>query len=174
MGDFGTALDFLTSQQVQQLSGGGLDTGNNSADTVPYITQPPWIQPPPGFSSFDYPGAIATPAVGTTATIFSFIVPAGYDGVIKRLSHNFTGGGFIQGSGDFIWSITIDNRPAKNYNNMVTEYGTTQIARETDGIQIYSGQTIAYLVNHVANVAFGAGTFIIATLAGYYYPRGQQ
>lgn len=174
MGDYGNALDFITSQQVQQLQGGGLDTGNNAADTASYLTLPPWIQAPPGFSAFDYPGAIVCPNVGVTAIIFAFTVPEGYDGVIKRLSHNYTGGGFVQGSGDFIWSITIDSRPAKNYNNMVTEYGTTQIARETDGIQIYSGQTIAYQVNHVSNPAFGVGTYLIATLAGYYYPRGQQ
>ncbi len=171
MSDSGNALDFLTSQQVISLSGGQLAIGTDSnLNSGGISTVPPWIQPPVGFSSFDQQGVVAMPAAPNgVATILTFTVPSGYDGVIKRLSHNATGGGFVQGSGDLSWMITLDGRPVKNYSNMLTELGTTQIPRFTDGIQIYSNQVVSYIITHIANVALAGSS--IATLAGYYYPR---
>lgn len=111
--------------------------------------------------------ALPTIAAGET-TILTFIVPQGFDCIIRRLSHNFTGGGFVQGSGDIIWRILIDNAPVRNFQNMTTEKGSWDQPREIDGIRAYSGQTIRYNVVHAANAALAGN--VICSLNGSLFP----
>jgi len=129
---------------------------------------PPWYYPPPKFQSFDKQGVVPTPAIGTTVPIFSLQVPQGYASVARRLSINIIGPGFVQGSGSLVFSITVDNAPYKNYASILTEFGSPQIPRDTDGILANSGQV--YRVN-VLNVSYAAlGTNVVASLGGWFYP----
>lgn len=138
----------------------------------------PWLFPPTNWIAYDTHRSIATPAQdGNDYIVLSFVVPIGYDGVIKRLSHNYIGGGFQQGAGGIIWRLKIDDVLVRNYDAMVIEFGTVYAPRVTDGIRIISGQTIAYLVNlPVGGGASGflpsGGSQIICTVAGWFYPQG--
>jgi len=134
----------------------------------------PWNEFPDGGQAFDYAGVIGTPAAAGAETVaLSFITPYGWDGVVKRLSHNYTGGGFVPGSGDLTWRIRVGGAFVKNYEAITVEFGTTTEPRPTDGIRVFSGQLVEYIVNHAAasGLAVG-GTNIICFLAGWFYPRG--
>jgi hypothetical protein len=135
---------------------------------------PPWYYPPPQFQSFDVQGAIPTPAIGATpaAIVLTLLVPQGYCAVIRRLSINVSGPGFVQASGSLIFAITVDQAPYKNYAQIVTELGSVQWPRDTDGILANSNQT--YQVTCL-NVAYASGgTMIVASLGGWFYPDPKQ
>lgn len=132
----------------------------------------PWLYPPPGFRAFDFVRSIATPFAGVETTVVGFTVPVGFDGTVKRISHNFTGGGFTQGSGDLVWRIRVNNQVVKNFGTLLTEFGSIQQPREIDGIVIRAGQTVTYSVV-CSNAALIAGTYIVCCFAGYYWPKDQ-
>lgn len=121
-----------------------------------------------GNRAVDEQAALALPAVGTESTVLTFLIPQGYDFFIRRISHNFTGGGFVQGSGDIIWRLLIDNAPVKNFQNMSSEKGSVDAPRDIDGIRAYSGQTLLYTVLHAANAALNGN--IICSVNGSLYP----
>jgi len=130
----------------------------------------PWVFPPPNFQAFDFQGAIAHPAVGSgDQVILSFTVPPGHDGVIKRISCNFSGPGFVQGSGTLVWRILANGAAIKGYDNILTELGNEQTPRPTDGILVYEGQLIQLVVSNI-NLNAG-GTFDRGSLAGYYWSK---
>lgn len=171
------ALRLVTSLQ-QKLLGGkgfaplaqelrGLDPTVQNGNSVPA-----WIQPPEGHLPFLPHGVVAVPGPpgpAAIAVVLTFNVPQGYDGVITGISNNYVAGGFVSGSGDLIWMIQADGRAIRNFNNILVEFGTLQMPREVDGIRIFSGQTIDYVISHPANAALGGNT--VCTMKGYFYPR---
>lgn len=129
---------------------------------------PPWYYPPPNFQSFDKQGVLATPAIGAQGIVLTLTVPQGYASAARRLSINVIGPGFVQGSGSLVFSVTVDNAPYMNYAAILTEFGSVQIPRDTDGILANSGQV--YRIN-VLNMSYAAlGTNIVASLGGWFYP----
>lgn len=151
-------------------------TAKVTAATVEKLAQPPWVVPPDGFESFDFAHAIETPENdGQVYDILTFQVPAGYDGIIRRLSHCYTGGGFAPGAGDLVWRIAIDGRPVRNYDAITIQFGDETHQRQIDGIRIYDGQLVAYQVIHSPSSTLPReGTYIIASMAGWFYPRGTK
>jgi len=134
----------------------------------------PWVSPPDSAQPFEDVRSVATPAAGSTVTVITLPVPYGYDGVVRRASHNYTGGGFVQGSGDLIWRLLIDGAAVRNFEALAVEFGTVERPREIDSIRIRSGQTLAYVVEHSGASALAvAGTFIICSLGGWFYPTGE-
>lgn len=137
---------------------------------------PPWISPPAGFQAFDAQGLIALPAIGVTSTVLTLPVPQGYNCVVRRLSCNFIGPGFVQASGSLIWQVTVDDAPYKNYGNIQVELGSVGPVgpgpRPTDGILANSGQVIKFLLNNVSLVAGGTNT--VCTLGGWFYPARRK
>lgn len=130
----------------------------------------PWIEPPPGFQAFDAHRHIVTPAVGTDTEVLTVTVPEGYDGIIRRLSNNYTGPNFVAGSGQIIWRLLIDRMVVRNYGQILIEMGSPQWPRDTDGILLRSGQVVRYMVN-VSDPALVGATGIICSLAGYFWPK---
>lgn len=131
----------------------------------------PWIEPPPGFQAFDTHQQIATPAVGVDTEVLRLTVADGYDGVIRRLSNNYTGPNFVQGSGQILWRLLIDQMVVKNYGRITIEMGSPQWPRETDGILLRSGQVVRYVVNVSDPVLAGSASGIICSLGGYFWPK---
>jgi len=131
---------------------------------------PPWIQRPSGFLDFDQVNAIALPGapLPAAANVIFGNVPQGYDGVIEYYSCNFTGGGFVDGSGDIIWRVLADGRAIRNFENIQSEMGSLATPRPVK-IRIYSNQNYAFTVTHVANLLLAGN--IICCLKGYFYPR---
>jgi hypothetical protein len=95
-------------------------------------------------------------------------VPDGMDGVINRLSWNFTGGGFVQGSGDIQAQLFRNGAAVRNFDNMLVEKGSIGTARPISPIRVYAGQIITLVVNHLANGLLNGN--LVGSLVGYYYP----
>jgi hypothetical protein len=167
----GQALTELTHIHLGLFTGGILGGTNSSSpqQVAPTpIIQRPWVNPPEGFVPYDNAAAIALPAVAATGIVVSFQVPDGFDGVINQFSWNFTGGGFVQGSGDIIVQVTRNTAPVRNFENIQVEKGTIGIPRPISPIRVYSGQTISIVVNHAANALLNG--FVVGSLVGYFYP----
>lgn len=173
-------MSILTDIAAEQQRAVGTVTADYTSDqksTSPFeqsFPYAPWIHPPDNFQAFDQVAAIATPDVATgDITVLQFEVPFGWDGVIRRLSHNYTGAGFVQGTGGIIWRLLVDGQAVRNYDSMLVEFGSVQSPRCTDGIRIYSRQIIKYVVN-VTGINFQPSgvSQTICCLAGWIYPRG--
>lgn len=163
-------MGFLNDLTNLSFSHGGQDTYTVDPNLVNSPESKPWLYEPEGSVSYDDQNGIALPAgmpSGFTL-VESFIVPQGYDGVIKRISCNFGGGGFEQFSGDIIWQLRINGKPVRNYNNIRAEKGTIYIPKEISPIRLYSNDLVEWYVNHIANV--GLSGQIITSLSGYLYP----
>lgn len=147
------------------------DKGNGGGD---FQLAPPWVEAPQNFLSYDEFGLVALPASPSVdATILSMLVPDGYDGVIKTISLNFTGGGFVQGSGDIVWRILIDGQAVRNFSNITTEKGSPEQPRPlSGGIRVFSGQLVTAVVNHASNVGLSGDA--TAGFGGWFYPAKGQ
>ena len=144
-------------------------TGDSAAAQNPtFVVQRPWLTMPEGGVPFDAETSVALPVVGGSATVVSLVVPDGYDGVINAYSWNFTGGGFVEGSGDLQAQLFRNSATIRNYDNILTEKGSPEIPRPISPLRIYSGQTISLVINHVANGLLAGN--VIASLVGYFYP----
>lgn len=134
----------------------------------------PWIDEPDGSVPFDEQFGIAlpNPPPAAEAVVLTFQVPVGYDGVIKALSNNFLGGGFVDFSGQIQWRILADGRPIRNFSNILANKGTVAAGRIISPIRIYSGQVITYTVTHIANI--GLIGQVVCSLTGYIYPTGKN
>lgn len=155
---------------LHQLSVKGADILEVQNPSENIVVKRPWIDEPSGSVSFDEQGGVtlsALPDVGAQI-VLTFIVPNGFDGVIKNLSNNVNFGGFVQFSGDLVWRLKQNGRPIKNYSNILAEKGSTQAPRIVSPIRIYSGDIITWEVEHVSNPLL-AGQ-IICSLGGYTYP----
>ena len=130
----------------------------------------PWLYPPPGFQSFDFSAAIATPAPSLETPALLFAVPIGWDGVIRRISCNFVGGGFQQGSGQLIWRIYNNSRVVQNYGDIRTERGTLAHGREIDGIVVRAGNRVQFTVT-CTDASLSGGTSVVCSAGGYFWPK---
>jgi hypothetical protein len=134
--------------------------------------KPWWIDFPINGQYFTYPGVIDTPALGSNFTaVLSFLVPPGWDGVIRKHSWNYTGVGFVQGNGDLTFSVRVAGAMVKTYSAVQTEIGSPQQPRDTF-IIVRENQLVEYLVSVDAGAGIPiAGTFIIAFADGWFRPR---
>ena len=139
----------------------------------------PWDQEegvPPDAVPFRQTGGIVTPltAAGDVA-IFSFRVPVGYDGIILQGYNLYQGTGFVQGSGDILWRLRINNSYyVKDWGSVAFSLGGVSDPYPfSDALFITSGQTVTMLVN-VPNtsgtIQVGASR-ILGALMGYFLPR---
>jgi hypothetical protein len=151
-----------------------LRQGKFSFDSNP--VQPPWVSMPDGGFPFSSNGTINTPAIGSgwtdvigPAGQYQFQVPNGYDGVIKKLVCFYNGGGFISGSGAMVWRILQDKQAVRNYDNILVQLGVQPFPGETEGIRIFSNQTIQFQVNNISQA--GGGTQIFCFFGGWFYPN---
>lgn len=159
----------LTERAFKKAGYNGVPTVGQSS---PYtsVRREPYLDPPPGSQSFYPESSISIPAVGAgNVPVLSFIVPIGYDGAINAINNNFTGGGFVNGSGDLIWQILIDGRAVRNYDAILTERGLPGQAVDISPIQIFSGQLVEYVINHANNTLLANG-YIICAVKGFNYP----
>jgi hypothetical protein len=165
-------LSELAILHNQLLTTGKLIITGTGGDTAPLPTystvRRPWLDAPEGAVPFDPQTAVALGAVGTIVTVVSLTVPDGYDGVINAYSWNFTGAGFVEGSGDLIAQVLRNTAAVRNYDNILVEKGTIAQPRPISPLRVYSGQIISLTVNHVANPLLVGN--LVASFVGYFYP----
>ena len=128
-----------------------------------------WLDEPPGSIPFDEQGTISIPAAnpGVDTVVLAIRVPGGFDGVIKWISNNLPGvAGFSPGN--LIWRIQINNRPVRNFGNILNEKGTIAQGREVSPIRVFSGDLITYTIQQVPPAALTGQT--VCSLTGYFFP----
>ena len=142
---------------------------------------PPHLYPPRTWENIDQFAYAPVPAIGSTVTILSFIVPIGRNGIINKVANNFIGGGWIAGTGDIVWRILVDGAPppgATSYNNITDSLGSQAQPVGISGFRIFENQ-------HVTVVAFNnpgglnggvivSGQQVGARLMGHLYPRDME
>jgi hypothetical protein len=136
------------------------------------VELPIWVHPPAAWENLDMSGYAALPAIGATATILSFTVPTGRNGVIKKLANNFVGGGWVEGSGSVVWKILVNGTAppgANSYNSILDSLGAIASPTEIAGFRIMENQVVSVVITNVNIVV--AGQLVGARLAGWYYPK---
>lgn len=153
--------------------------------TAPRISQADLnqITPPYGAITFNEFRTIPLPASAAgDVTLFTFAVPLGYDGIITGQSNGYINAGagaFIEGSGDLVWRIAVNENTALRYlkdcgaiifslgqiNNLQTAPG---------GLRIYSQNTVSMIVA----APNGSGSLpppgigqVFGSLHGWMWPR---
>lgn len=135
---------------------------------------PVWLWPPVGWQNIDLLDYVGLPAEGTTATIVSFQVPSGYNGVIKKIGNNFVGGGWVEGSGEVTWAILVDGTVppgATSYAQILGSLGSPANPVEIPGFTIFENQVVSFVVTNAGVIV--AGQLAGARLIGWLYPITQ-
>jgi hypothetical protein len=166
-----TLLDITSQTQID--IGNGRFASINAVDANgqnKYSQAPPWVEMPADGMPFEDFGTLnITPAdIGVEQLLLRKVMDNGYDGVIKKYSVNFGGGGFVDGSGTLLWRFKINGAVVNNYINIANERGSKETPKElTGGLRLYSGQVFEIYVIHVSDVAITGLT--TATIEGFQY-----
>jgi len=139
---------------------------------------PIWLYPPVNFENLDQIAYVLLPAIGSTATIISFTVPIGRNGMINKIAANFVGGGWTEGTGDVKWRVLVDGTPppgATSYDSIVASPGSPAQPVGIAGFRIFENQVVTLVAfNDPAGPNGGvvvAGQRVGGRLLGYFYPR---
>jgi len=142
---------------------------------------PVHIYPPKNFENVDKVNYALLPAIGATATIISYVVPAGRNGIINKVACNFVGGGWVEGTGDVVWRILVDGTPppgATDYDSILASLGSPAAPTGIAGFRIFENQIISLVVfNNPSGPSGGvilAGQRCGGRLIGYNYPRENE
>jgi hypothetical protein len=99
--------------------------------------------------------------------------PFAWDGVINSLSMDFTGTGWVEGSGDIVFRLLVRRWYPPDYGNITVRFGSLTTPQNLPiGIRVYSGAEIQMFVN------LGTGALtrltpgnIICMAGGWFYPQ---
>ena len=88
-------------------------------------------------------------------------VQPGMCAIITAAFHFYDSGGqannWVQGDGQLVFFLSVDNRYVPNFTNMFTAFGTPQAPQAIPrGIPVMSGQTITYTVKTNASTLITA------------------
>jgi hypothetical protein len=138
------------------------------------------ITPPKGAVTFNPFSAIPLPSPASGEnTLFTFQVPIGYDGIITGQSNGYIGAGFVEGSGDIVWRIAVNNFGTRRYLKdcgaiLVSLGQINNYQTIPGGMRIYSGNAVSVVVTAPntsgALPAPGTGQSF-AGLHGWCWPR---
>lgn len=142
------------------------------------------ITPPYSAITFNPRNAIPLPAPAAgEVTLLSFKVPVGYDGIILGQANGFInqgGGTFIEGSGDIVWRIPVnDNTGAQRYlkdcGAIIFSLGQVNLLHPAPGgMRVYSGNTVSVVTtcpNTSGSLPPPGTGLVFAALHGYFWPR---
>jgi hypothetical protein len=174
------------------LAPGSGDYADPGADPVELITEmdegvapaignrpdlPPWIYQPTNWENIDQLTYALVPAIGSSVTILTYVVPPGRNGVINKVACNFVGGGWVEGTGDILWRILIDGTPppgATSYDAILASLGSPASPTGIAGFRIFENQVVTFVAfNNPAGANGGvvvAGQRVGARLLGWNYP----
>ena len=183
VGKGGAATTYL--RDAGALSGWGLgDAGDQLDDTTPpsainpdpapaiETQRPIWVDPPTSWENLDVSGYVSMPAIGATATVISFTVPTGRNGVVYGIANNFIGGGWTEGSGAVYWQILVNGAAppgATSYSKILDSLGSIPAPTRIAGFRIMENQVVSIAVTNVSIVV--AGQLIGGRLLGHFYPK---
>jgi hypothetical protein len=141
----------------------------------------PWMRMPADGEKFQFVGSVdvatitAVGVVGTNVLVLTFTVPPNFDGVISGLTQMYTGGGFVESSGDLTWRLKLNQRFPKSLGVMTTSMGSllTPSPFGPGGLRVQSRQVIQYFVNAgpMAAANLDAAARIVCVASGWFYPQ---
>jgi len=83
--------------------------------------------PPPDASPFSFSptaGFPAVPAPGAAAiSIITYTVPPGQNATIWKMAIQFAGGGFVDGSGNIVWRVLVNDAAIEGLQSLTAQYG---------------------------------------------------
>lgn len=118
-------------------------------------------------------GAIVTPGPGVDNLVLQCDVPIGYESMLYGLVLQYTGTGFVEGSGDIIWRVQVGTRWLKGYGNSLFSRGTErQPFHLADYARVNSGSRMRVFVNvpNLSGLIEVGKSFITCALQGWHYP----
>ena len=138
--------------------------------------EPEWGSLPALAVPFRKIQSIVTPAPAAgDQVVDQLVVPQGYDGLIAGVFWRYNGINFIEGSGDILWRIQVNQRFVKDLSNIGFTLGSSiSPLPMTEGQQLQSRQRVSVIVN-VPNLS---GTIQVGTstitggLFGFFWPKG--
>ncbi len=146
-------------------------------------TAPPPLDAPPLQFNLATAPYVAYPAPGAAAVVLlSYQVPPGMNALISLMSIFNVGNAFVDGSGNVIWRVLVNQASVKGLNNLQSQFGSSALPIpvniplvENDTIQVTveipNGQPAIGAGNTTgARFQGAAGTSSISTLSGL----GQQ
>ena len=149
----------------------------------------PWVMLPPGGISFFAMGSVPAPAFGQAnqVTLATYTVQDGWEGTLQDVLVIYDDQGaatFVQGSGDIVWTIDIDNplgsplatsRFLPNYAQILTQLGSLENGPwpVRGGWRMKQGEVYRVKAYTVANVATGAPNFVHGALLGWVWPMAK-
>ena len=166
MNQIGREMDFLAKMQQ-------IVFAKRRARRMKNLALEPYNTAPEGNVPFNQISSAAGPGTaGSTVALLSFVVPNGYDGVIRWLINQYTGTNFVNNSGSLIWMVRVNGLYIDGYQNITSQFtGTTNGFQIDPGILVKSGQLIEVLVRVDQLFVPEGGSQLIAGLSGYYYPN---
>jgi hypothetical protein len=160
--------------------GSGDDGGDNTSPSGRHVGRPdlpPWIYQPVNWENVDQINYALVPAIGSTVTIISYVVPPGRNGIINKVACNFVGGGWVEGSGDIIWRILVDGTPppgATSYDTILASLGGPSQPTGIAGFRFFENQVLTFVAFNNPSGANGgvvvAGQRVGARFTGWNYP----
>lgn len=128
--------------------------------------------------------SIASPAYGANnqTVLCSYQCPSNFVAVVKGILTSFDGSGFIQGSGNIIWTLDVDQPlPAvagtagysfDGYGNLLTTMGNyaNGLWRLYPGLRFVDQEIVRLKIQTVAVVGVGAPNFVTGMMAGWIVP----
>src|ERR1051326_2241853 len=85
-----------------EMPGCAMDAQKEIPEAPNQSNLPLWLYPPSQWENLDQYAYTNLTAIGTDATIISFRIPTGRNGVIQKVGNNFVGAGWVEGSGDIV------------------------------------------------------------------------
>jgi hypothetical protein len=143
----------------------------------------PWVSMPFDGVRLNQNGSVVlgTLVASALTPVFTYVVPAGYEGVINQILQVFktnTGPELLDGSGDLTWYIGTNFTFQTNYTIMTVQEGSTAnfgMVAMGGGIRIKSNQILTYYVSATAGAIAGgldpAGR-VVCGFSGWIYPMG--
>lgn len=136
------------------------------------VILPVYLFPSADSEAFDFGGAVAFPAIGSSAVAVQFTVPDGYNGIIDGLGNQFFGGGFNEGQGGLYWQLLANNAPIPNYEDILITLGATSNPRKVNSVRVKMSQLIQLVIFNVSIVQ--SGQIAAGTLGGWFYPVNEE
>jgi len=136
-----------------------------------------WIYPRSG-TQFKQPCvSIPLPVAGVLTEVMELQVPAGFCFVLRGIRHTYQGAGFVDGSGDLLWTIDVDDPNGSvslsgyglpDLTNMAEQRGSQSRAWLIEGFAVFNPfQTLRYKVISNLGVS-GAPNFVTCGLYGWF------
>lgn len=138
------------------------------------LAMEPFNTPPEGNVPLNQLGSVAGAGTASTSPILlSFVVPYGWDGLIRFIINQYTGTNFTNNSGMLIWALRINGLYVMGYEDIRSQFGgNTNGAEIIPGIPVKSGQLVEVICTVSPIFVPDGGSQLIAQVTGFLYPNG--